>query len=63
MSLGRGMGVLGLQGYLALLQGDATNGKGDGCVIVIARFWLLGVNFRPLGAPNSRFWQRSGTRK
>jgi hypothetical protein len=31
-SLGRGMGFLGLRGYLALSQGEATDGEGDGCV-------------------------------
>jgi hypothetical protein len=38
-SLGRGMGVLGLQGYLALSQGEATDGEGDGCVIIVTKFF------------------------
>ncbi len=49
-SLGRGMGILGLQGYLALSQGDATDGKGDGCVIVVTSFLVAGGQFSPLGS-------------
>ena len=62
-SLGRGMGVLGWQVYLALLQEDATDGKGDGSVVIIAIFLVAVGQFSPLGAPNSRLLQRSGTRK
>ena len=39
-SLGRGVGILGLRGYLALSQGDATDGQRDGCV----------SQFSPLGS-------------
>jgi hypothetical protein len=49
-SLGRGMGVLGLQGYLALLQGEAPDGEGDGCVIIITSFLVAGGQFSPLGS-------------
>jgi hypothetical protein len=45
-----GMGVLGLRGYLALSQGDATDGKGDGCVIVVASFLVAGGQFSPRGS-------------
>ena len=46
------MGILGLQGYLALSQGDATDGEGDGCVIVVASFLVAGAGgqFSPLGS-------------
>ncbi len=37
-SLGRGMGILGWQVYLALLQEDATDGEGDGSVVIVAIF-------------------------
>ena len=45
-----GMGILGLRGYLALSQGDATDGKGDGCVIVLASFLVAGGQFSPRGS-------------
>jgi hypothetical protein len=44
------MGILGLQGYLALSQGDATDGEGDGCVIVVTSFLVAGGQFSPLGS-------------
>ena len=37
-SLGRGMCLLGWGVYLALLQGDSTDGEGDGSVVIIASF-------------------------
>jgi hypothetical protein len=49
-SLGRGMGILGLRGYLALSQGEATDGKGDGCVIIVTSFLVAGGQFSPLGS-------------
>jgi hypothetical protein len=51
-SLGRGMGVLGLRGYLALSQGDATDGEEDGCVIIVTSFFVAGGQFSPLGSAN-----------
>jgi hypothetical protein len=57
------MGVLGWQVYLALLQEDATDGKGDGSVVIVAIFLVAVGQFSPLGAPNSRLLRRSGTRK
>ncbi len=44
------MGVLGLQGYLALLQGDATDGEEDGGVIIVTSFLVAGGQFSPLGS-------------
>ena len=44
------MGVLGLQGYLALWQGEATDGEGDGCVIIVTSFLVAGGHFSPLGS-------------
>ena len=44
------MGVLGLQGYLALLLGDATDGEGDGCVIIVMSVLVAGGHFSPLGS-------------
>ncbi len=49
------MGILGWQVYLALLQEDATDGKGDGSVIIVAIFWLLLVNFHPWERQTSGF--------
>ena len=49
-SLGRGMDVLGLRGYLALSQGDATDGEGDGCVIIVTSVLVAGGQFSPLGS-------------
>ena len=57
------MGVLGWQVYLALSQEDATDGKGDGSVIIVAIFLVAVGQFSPLGAPNSRLLRRSGMRK
>ena len=57
------MGILGWQVYLALLQEDATDGKGDGSVVIVAIFLVAVGQFSPLGAPNSRLLQRSGTPK
>ncbi len=57
------MGVLGWQVYLALLQEDTTDGKGDGSVVIVAIFLVAVGQFSPLGAPNSRLLRRSGTRK
>ena len=37
-SLGRGMGIFGWLVYLALSQEDATDGKGDGSVIIVVVF-------------------------
>ncbi len=62
-SLGRGMGVFGWQVYLALLQENATDGKGDGSVVIVAIFLVAVGQFSPLGAPNSWLLQCSGTRK
>ncbi len=61
--LGRGMGILGWRVYLALSQEDATDGKGDGSAVIVAIFLVAVGQFSPLGAPNSRLSQRSGTRK
>jgi hypothetical protein len=55
-SLGRGMGVLGLQGYLALSQGEATDGEGDGCVIIVTSFLVAGGQFSPLGSAEIMTW-------
>jgi hypothetical protein len=44
------MGVLGLRGYLALSQEDATDGEGDECVIVVTSFLVDGGQFSPLGS-------------
>ena len=55
-SLGRGMDVLGLRGYLALSQGDATDGKGDGCVIVVTSFLVAGGQFSPLESTEITTW-------
>ncbi len=57
------MGILGWQVYLALLQEDATDGKGDGSVVIVAIFLVAVGQFSPLGAPNSRLSRRSGMRK
>ncbi len=57
------MGVLGWQVYLALLQEGATDGEGDGSVVIVAIFLVAAGQFSPLGAPNSRLSRRSGTRK
>jgi hypothetical protein len=62
-SLERGMGILGWQVYLALLQKDATDGKGDGSVVIITIFLVAVGQFSPLIVPNSWLLQRSGTRK
>ena len=62
-SLGRGMGVLGWGGYLALSQGGATDGKRDSLCHHRECFLWLWVNFHPLGAPNSQYQQGSGTHK
>ena len=48
--LGRGMGVLGWRGYLGLHQGDATDGKGGGDVIVVAVFLWVGDSFFSAGS-------------
>ncbi len=47
------MGVLGLQVYLALSQEDATDGEGDGSVVIVVIFLVAVGQFSPLGAPNS----------
>ncbi len=57
------MGILGWQVYLALLQEDATDGKGDGSVIIVVIFLVAVGQVSPPGAPNSRLLRRSGTRK
>ena len=49
-SLGRGMGVIGWGGYLALSQGDTTDGKGDGSVIIVAVFLVAVGQFSPRGS-------------
>ena len=42
------MGVLGWQVYLALSQGDATDGKGDGSVVIVTSFLMaVGQFFHP----------------
>jgi hypothetical protein len=50
------MEVLGLQGYLALLQGDTTDGEGDGCVIVVTSFLVAGGQFSPLESTEITTW-------
>ncbi len=57
------MGILGWQVYLALSQEDATDGKGDGSVVIDAIFLVAVGQFSPLGVLNSRLSRRSGTRK
>jgi hypothetical protein len=42
---------------------SATDGKGDGSVIIVAIFLVAVGQFSPMGAPNSRLLRRSGTRK
>ena len=49
-TLGRGVGVLGWGDYLALSQGEATDGEGDGCVIIVTSFLVAGGHFSPLGS-------------
>ncbi len=58
-----GMDILGWQVYLALLQEDATDGKGDGSVVIVAFFLVAVGQFSPLGVPNSRLLRHSGTSK
>ncbi len=41
-SLGRGMGLLGWGVYLALSQGDSTDGEGDGSVIIASFLVAVG---------------------
>ena len=48
-SLGRGMGVLGWGGYLALLQGDAIDGEGDRLSSLQVFFVAVG-QFSPPGS-------------
>jgi hypothetical protein len=57
------MGVLGWRVYLALLQEDATDGEGDGSVVIVAIFLVAVGKFSPLGVPNSQLLRRSGMRK
>jgi hypothetical protein len=57
------MGILGWRIYLALSQEDATDGEGDGSVIIVTIFLVAVGQFSPLGAPNSWLSGRSGTRK
>ena len=49
-SLGRGMGILGWGGYLALLQGEATDGEGDGSVIIVTVLLVAVGQFSPRGS-------------
>ncbi len=49
-SLGRGMGVFGWLVYLALSQEDATDGKGDRSVIIVAVFLVAVGQFSPRGS-------------
>ena len=44
------MGVLDWQVYLALLQEDATDGKGDGSVVIVAIFLVAVGQFSPAGS-------------
>ena len=44
------MGVFGWLVYLALLQEDATDGKGDGSVIIVAVFLVAVGQFSPRGS-------------
>jgi len=62
-SLGRGMGLLGCGVYLALSQGDSTDGEGHGSVVIVAIFGGGGSIFTPWGAPNYMLSRRSRTRK
>ena len=61
--LGRGIGVFGWLVHLALLQEDATDGEGDGSVIITVVFLVAVGQFHPVGAPNSQLLRRSPTRK
>ncbi len=42
---------------------SATDGEGDGSVIIVAIFLVAVGQLSPLGAPNSWLLRRSGTRK
>ena len=44
------MGVFAWLAYLALLQEDATDGKGDGSVIIIAVFLVAVGQISPRGS-------------
>ena len=55
-SLGRGMGLLGWGVYLALSQGDSTDGEGDGSVVIVASFLVaVGQFLHPGGAKLQAF--------
>ena len=54
-SLGRGMGLLGWGVYLALSQGDSTDGEGDGSVVIVAIFGGGGSIFTPWGRQTTCF--------
>ena len=44
------MGIFGWLVYLALSQEDATDGKGDGSVIIVAVFLVAVGQFSPCGS-------------
>ena len=44
------MGIFGWLVYLALAQEDATDGKGDGSVIIVMVFLVAVGQFSPLGS-------------
>jgi hypothetical protein len=44
------MGVLGWGGYLALSQGEATDGEGDGSVIIVTVLLVAVGQFSPRGS-------------
>ena len=44
------MGIFGWLVYLALSQEDATDGKGDGSVIIVAVFLVAVGQFSPRGS-------------
>ena len=49
-SIGRGMGILGWQVYLALSQEEAADGKGDGSVVIVAIFLVIVGQFSTAGS-------------
>jgi hypothetical protein len=62
-SLGRGMGIFGWGGYLALLQGDATDNEGDGFVSSSRVFFVAVGQFVPPGSAKLAILATSDTRK
>ncbi len=58
------MGILGWLVYLATLDEDTSEVKGDRNVVIAASVFLwVWESFHPLGAPNSQFRLHSGTHK